>query len=155
METTGSTKYLQPTAKCKMANVLNFIKLHNLKVTYEEVIGYYDYGLFGGGKKAMLLTSEFIYSSQDGKVTQPLYFKDITNSSAADNYLFVEKNGKEEKIFLPVYNQYISEIINAILIQYPTKPIEQEAEEVSQKVQKALEEKLAELARLEKEGQLY
>ncbi|MBR5794976.1 MAG: SEL1-like repeat protein [Erysipelotrichaceae bacterium] len=153
MESMPSTAYLKPTNKCKMQNILQFIRLQKLNLTLEDVIGYYDYSLFGGGKKALLLTSDFIYSSYDGKITTPLVFSEILSTRFHENDLIVTKKDGEETIYLPIYNQYVSELINAILKQYPTKTIEQEAEEVSQRVQKALEEKLAELERLEKEAE--
>ncbi|MBQ9841148.1 MAG: SEL1-like repeat protein [Erysipelotrichaceae bacterium] len=153
MESMPSAAYLKSTNKCKMQNILQFIRLQKLNLTLEDVIGYFDYSLFGGGKKALLLTSDFIYSSLDGKITKPLVFSEILSTRFHENDLIVTKKDGEETIFLPAYNQYVSELINAILKQYPTKTIEQEVEEVSQQVQKALEEKLAELERLEKEAE--
>lgn len=153
MESMPSAAYLKSTNKCKMQNILQFIRLQKLNLTLEDVIGYFDYSLFSGGKKALLLTSDFIYSSLDGKITKPLVFSEILSTRFHENDLIVTKKDGEETIFLPVYNQYVSELINAILKQYPTKTIEQEAEEVSRQVQKALEEKLAELERLEKEAE--
>ena len=35
--------YLQRKEKCKMQNIISFIRLHKLNIQYEDVLGYYDF----------------------------------------------------------------------------------------------------------------
>lgn len=105
MESMPSTAYLKPTYKCKMQNILQFIRLQKLNLTLEDVIGYYDYSLFGGGKKALLLTSDFIYLSFDGKITTPLVFSEILSTRFHENDMIVTKKiVKEPFSYLSIIN---------------------------------------------------
>lgn len=148
---------LKSLMHCNMDHVEKFIKANKLGIKLEDVAGYYDFAIFGAGKKAVILTCDYLYENKNGKSGIKIGFDDLKDVLIEKHDLVLSyKNGKSMRMFASIYAEYYYDIISKILElnrQEQDEVVTNKTESLEvKKVPEKIVDKQAEAARLEEEN---